>query len=150
MIKSLLVAIDGSVHSENVVRYAAFIAESCDAKLIILAVVKAHKVPKMSVELRAYADMEHISGSDLDSMKMIAKGVVDDAKKLAMELGVKDVAAIVDSGPVARSIVATASQKKVDIIVVGSRGMGNIEATLRGGVSHRVGLLAKCSVLTVK
>jgi nucleotide-binding universal stress UspA family protein len=36
------------------------------------------------------------------------------------------------------------------MIVVGSRGLGNIEATLRGGVSHRVELLAECPVLTVK
>jgi nucleotide-binding universal stress UspA family protein len=36
------------------------------------------------------------------------------------------------------------------MIVIGSRGFGNIEATLRGGVSHRVELLSKCPVLSVK
>ncbi len=38
----------------------------------------------------------------------------------------------------------------IDMIVVGSRGMGDIEGALRGGVSHRVELLAKCPVLVVK
>jgi nucleotide-binding universal stress UspA family protein len=53
-------------------------------------------------------------------------------------------------GPAARTIVACAEKNDVDMIVVGSRGFGSIEATLRGGVSHRVELLAKCPVLSVK
>jgi nucleotide-binding universal stress UspA family protein len=56
----------------------------------------------------------------------------------------------VEEGPIARSIVARAKHHDADMIVVGSRGLGNIEATLRGGVSHRVELLAKCPVLTVR
>jgi nucleotide-binding universal stress UspA family protein len=36
------------------------------------------------------------------------------------------------------------------LIVIGSRGMGDIEGALRGGVSHRVGILANGPVLMVK
>ena len=50
----------------------------------------------------------------------------------------------------AEALIDVAEREEADLIVVGSRGLGNIEATLRGGVSHRVELLAKCSVLTVK
>ncbi|MFT5868734.1 MAG: nucleotide-binding universal stress UspA family protein [Paracoccaceae bacterium] len=56
----------------------------------------------------------------------------------------------VESGPVARTVVEAAKEQDVDMIVIGSRGLGNIEATLRGGVSRRVELLVECSVLTVK
>lgn len=150
MINKILVAIDGSNHSLMAVDYASEIASSCKAGLIILSVVKHHKVPELSAELRAYAELEHIAGADLDTLKTLAGNLVAHAKDKAREKGVDGIETIVRSGPVARTIIACAEENKADMIVVGSRGLGNIEATLRGGVSHRVELLAKCPVLTVK
>ncbi len=75
---------------------------------------------------------------------------MSNAEKRAREKGVDDIVGEVEEGPVARTIITRAQQHDVDMIVVGSRGLGNVEATLRGGVSHRVELLAKCPVLTVK
>ncbi|MGR3342053.1 MAG: universal stress protein [Paracoccaceae bacterium] len=150
MINKLLVALDGSKHSMKAVELAAEIAAACSAKVIILTVIKTHQTPKVSAELRAYAKLENISGSDLEAMKSIANQMVSHAETKARDGGVKDIEKKVETGPVARTIVATAKQNEVDMIVIGSRGLGSIEATLRGGVSHRVELLAKCSVLTVK
>ena len=150
MINKLLVAVDGSSHSMKAVDYASAIAASCKARVIILTVVKAHIVPKHSAELRKYAELENISGSDLDALKTIAGYLVAHAEKSSREKGVDDIVTEVQEGPVARTIIACAEQHDVDMIVIGSRGLGNIEATLRGGVSHRVELLAKCPVLSVK
>jgi nucleotide-binding universal stress UspA family protein len=86
----------------------------------------------------------------MDILKKVAGDMVANAERRAKEKGVVDVLVEVEEGPVARTIVARAQHHGVDMIVVGSRGMGNIEATLRGGVSHRVELLAKCPVLTVR
>jgi nucleotide-binding universal stress UspA family protein len=81
---------------------------------------------------------------------MIAGELVADAEKRSRDKGVEDVVTKVREGPIARTIIECAQQEDVDMIVIGSRGFGNIEATLRGGVSHRVELLANCPVLTVK
>ena len=86
----------------------------------------------------------------MDILKKVTGDMVANAERRAKEKGVVDVVVEVEEGPVARTIVACAQHHGVDMIVVGSRGMGNIEATLRGGVSHRVELLAKCPVLTVR
>ena len=150
MIKKLLVAIDGSSHSLKAVDYASAIAASCGARVIILNVVKVHKVKELSAETRTYAKLEQIPGVDLDALKMIAGELVAHAEKKSRDKGVNDIVTQVQEGPVARTIIACAQQNDVDMIVIGSRGLGNIEATLRGGVSHRVELLAKCPVLTVK
>ena len=83
-------------------------------------------------------------------MKLISNDLLTDAETRARDRGVNSIEKKVETGPVARTIVAMAKQSEADLIVIGSRGLGNIEATLRGGVSHRVELLAKCSVLTVK
>ncbi len=150
MINKLLVAIDGSSHSLKAVDYASAIAVCCKARVIILTVIKVHKVQELSADLRKYAELEDVPGVDLDVLKMIAGDLVAHAEKRSREKGVDDIETKVQEGPVARTIIACAEQHDVDMIVIGSRGFGNIEATLRGGVSHRVELLAKCPVLTVK
>ncbi len=150
MINKLLVAIDGSSHSMKAVDYASAIAAGTKARVIILTVVKGQIYQKYSVEMQKYAALEQISLVDLDALKSIANDLVAHAQKRARENGVDDIVTKVQEGPVARTIVACAEQNDVDMIVIGSRGFGNIEATLRGGVSHRVELLAKCPVLSVK
>ena len=147
MIDKVLVALDGSNHSLKAVDYASEIAASLKAKVIILNVVKSQELPE---GLREYAALEHVVGTDIEVLKKIAGHLVVNAERRAKEKGVDDIVGEVEEGPVARTIIARAQHHDVDMIVVGSRGLGNIEATLRGGVSHRVELLAKCPVLTVK
>ncbi|MEZ5792597.1 MAG: universal stress protein [Nitratireductor sp.] len=150
MIDRILVAIDGSNHSLKAVEYAADIAAGCKSTLIILTVLRSHQLPNLSKELRSYAQMEHISGADFEAMKLLSGELLSHAEKIAKDRNVTAIDKMVETGPVARTIVAIAARKKANMIVIGSRGLGNIEATLRGGVSHRVELLAKCPVLTVK
>ncbi|MBE9477023.1 MAG: universal stress protein [Proteobacteria bacterium] len=147
MIKKLLVAVDGSGHSMKAVDFAASIAAAMNAKLIVLYVLKTHELPK---GLANYANIEHIQGGDEAVLQKAASALVDEAKERAATNGVGDITGEVIDGPVARTVIARAAHHDVDMIVIGSRGMGNIEATLRGGVSHRVELLATCPVLTVR
>jgi len=150
MINKILVAVDGSSHSIKAVEYAAEIAAGCGAKVFILTVMRQHQAPKVSEELKAYAKLEHIEGADFEAAKLLSNQLLSHAEETAREKGVADIHKELAVGPVARTIVGKAKDIKADLIVIGSRGLGNIEATLRGGVSHRVELLAKCSVLTVK
>ncbi|MCU9850207.1 universal stress protein [Defluviimonas sp. WL0024] len=150
MIEKILVAVDGSGHSIKAVEYAATIAAACKAKLLVLTVLKPRQVPKVSDALRKYAELEHIEGTDYEAMKLLSSDLLAHAAEVARGKGATDIDKLVESGPVARTIVDLARRRKVDMIVLGSRGLGNIEATLRGGVSHRVELLSKCPVLTVK
>lgn len=147
MIDKLLVAVDGSKHSLKAVDYAAVIAASLDAEVIILYVLKSQDLPK---GLREYADLEHIPGGNTDILKSVAKSLVHEAEQQAAAKGVSKTVTEVEVGPVARTIIARAKHHSASMIVIGSRGLGNIEATLRGGVSHRVELLANCPVLTVR
>ncbi len=147
MIKKLIVAVDGSGHSMKAVDYAASIAAAMNAQVIVLYVLKTHELPK---GLANYANIEHIQGGDEAVLQRAANDLVSEAKDRATKNGANDVTGEVIDGPVARTVIARAKHHKVDMIVIGSRGMGNIEATLRGGVSHRVELLANCPVLTVR
>ncbi|MFK5998246.1 MAG: universal stress protein [Rhodobacterales bacterium] len=147
MIKKILVAVDGSEHSKKAVDYAASIAAAMNARLSVLYVFKTLELPK---GMENYARIEHIKGGDDAILMQVSNDIVDEAKERAAKKGVTDIEAEVVHGPVARTIVSQAKRRNADMIVIGSRGLGNIEATLRGGVSMRVGMLSECPVLVVR
>jgi nucleotide-binding universal stress UspA family protein len=147
MISKILIAVDGSNHSLKGVEYGAEIAAAIKARVILLNVVKKTVIPE---SLREFAKAEHIYGMDIDLLKRGAQFMLDKALDSVRRAEVKNVEFEVEEGPVARTIVARAKHHRVDMIVIGSRGMGDIEGALRGGVSHRVGILANCPVLVVK
>lgn len=146
MISKILIAVDGSKHSLKGVECGAEIAAATNAEVILLNVVKKMAIPE---GLREFAKAEHIYGMDIDLLKRGAQFTLDKAMDLTRRAGVKKVELEVEEGPIARTIVARAQHHRVNMIVVGSRGMGDIEGALRGGVSSRVGILAKCPVLVV-
>jgi len=53
-------------------------------------------------------------------------------------------------GRAADKIIETAKTQNVDLIVIGSRGLGGIKEIFLGSVSDRVADEAKCPVLIVK
>ncbi len=57
---------------------------------------------------------------------------------------------VVEDGPAAERIIALAGKRKADLIVLGSRGLSDIQAFLMGSVSEKVVTYAPCSVLVVK
>ncbi len=60
------------------------------------------------------------------------------------------VGAIITRGRVADEIVARARKERADLIIVGARGLSNIERFLLGSVSQKIVTYAPCSVLVVK
>lgn len=149
MISKILIAVDGSPHSLKGVAVGGEIAARTGARVILLHVVKEEE---LHAGIKEFVRAEHLEEStlDMDVLKAGAKYLLDSSLDAARAAGVKDVDTEIEEGPIARTIVACAKHHKADLIVVGSRGMGDIEGLLRGGVSHRVEILAKCPVLVVK
>ncbi len=147
MIKKILIAVDGSKHSLSSVRYGAEIAKGLGAEVLLYHVVKPYKLPDA---LKVFAKAEHMATFDPDLLRKGAEYLLAGARDEAKKAGLKDVTIETDEGPIARSIIDRAKSFKADMIVIGSRGMGDIEGMLRGGVSHRVETMAKCPVLVVK
>ena len=85
------------------------------------------------------------------------RGGVDEAKKTQLKakqlLGEQEIdsslEAILGSNP-SRALVDNAKNENFDLIVVGSRGLGNAAAFLLGSVSKQVVSKASCDVLVVK
>ena len=149
MISKILIAVDGSPHSLKGVAVGGEIAAKTGARVILLHVVKEEE---LHAGIKEFVKAEHIREGtlDMDVLKAGAKYLLNSSLDTAKAAGVKDIDTEIEEGPIARTIVARAKHHKADLIVVGSRGMGDIEGLLRGGVSHRVEILAKCPVLVVK
>ncbi len=147
MIKKILIAVDGSKHSMECVAYGAEIGQATGAKVLLYHVVKPYRLPE---SLKQFAKAEHLDTYDADLLRKGAQYLLAGARDAAHKAGLRQVEIETDEGPIARSIVERAKAFKADLIVIGSRGMGDLEGMLRGGVSHRVEILSKCPVLVVK
>lgn len=147
MYQRILVGLDGSEHGLRAARTAAELAAAGDAELHLLTVTRPYKV---SSELRRYLEAENLLGEPKYVLDEMTQRIVDEARTIAEKAGAKKVRTVVREGKPARTLTDYAQGHKVDLVVVGSRGVGEIEMALLGSVSQKVSLLAGCSVLIVR
>ncbi len=143
--KHILVPVDGSENALVALEKAVDLQKLCGAKLTILTIYRHHSMLEASFSMVRPQEPENMD----DIMRGAAKEVAEHAKASAVELGASDARAFVKNGPVARNIVTFAEEHSVDLIVIGSRGMGSIERYLLGSVSHKVTGTASCPGLVV-
>jgi nucleotide-binding universal stress UspA family protein len=149
-IQRILVAVDGSKPSIDAGTQAIDIAKRFDAELIALYVV--------SPDVR-YNYVEDVITprlpKALKAVVMIAmqKGEkhVDKVKQKASEKNVKvktDV--VIGISSVVKEIIEYAEKNRIDMIVIGSRGLSGIKKMLLGSVASGVVTYAHCPVLVTK
>ena len=147
MYKKILCAVDGSKHALKASQQAAELAAKLGAELTFLTVTKPLKMTK---EVKRYMEVEHLSGEPQYVLDEYTEKVIQDAKDAARKAGLTKVKSEVKTGQPARAIVDFAKRGKFDAIVLGSRGLGDIEGFLLGSVSHKVTHDAPCTCITVR
>ena len=145
MFDRILVPVDGSDGAMAALELAAKIQQSSGSELLILCVYRHYSLLEASMSMVRPESPENLD----DSMREFASDVVEAAKSKAAEQGAGKVRGFVKSGPPARTIVGFAKDRDADLIVLGSRGLGDVEGFLLGSVSHKVTSLANCPVLVV-
>lgn len=145
MFDRILVPVDGSDRALAALNVAVGLQEKFESELSILCVYRHHSLLEASMSMVRPDEPEILD----DSMRSFATDVVESAKATAVRLGVADVRGFTKIGPPARTIVGFAEDHNADLIVLGSRGVGDIEGYLLGSVSHKVTSLARCPVLVV-
>ena len=99
----------------------------------------------------AFAD--NVMVGQLGTAELAAVSLGNSFVFIAMSLGIGFSTAItplVAEGDPADVILNLAASHKVDMIVLGSRGLSDFKGLLVGSVSHKVGAQADCSCITVK
>ncbi len=147
MIQGILVATDASAPANRAIDIAADMAAKYESSLIILHVVRHMQLPS---ELQRMAQVEKIAAREADILKFVADKILDDAKKRAKKKGVTDVRTTVGEGDPATAIIRQAKRRNVDLIVMGTRGLGKVKEMFLGSVSRKVCNLSDNNCLTVR
>ncbi|MCK6453036.1 MAG: universal stress protein [Alphaproteobacteria bacterium] len=149
MLKTILVAADGSTHANAAIDLAAEIAAKLGAKLIIVNVIRHVGLDRVPEELRSYEQLEHLRVTERELLQGAADEIVAAAATRARGRGAGAVETLTVVGDPADSLLKIADERKVDLIALGRRGLGAIKGLLLGSVSHKVSQLADCACITV-
>ena len=141
MYKKILVPVDGSQDSYCALKEGELLAQAFDSKLIILTVLTDTNV------------IEHYPGNFLSTdfkkaQEQRGQRILDKALETIDYKG--DVETCVRVGRASEEILKCSEEKEVDLIVIGSRGLGGFSRTLLGSVSDKVLNAAKVPVLVNK
>ncbi len=148
----VLVATDGSESARRAVEFTSRLVRPWEGlEVIILHVVR----PFGTWWVEPNPAVPHPKGIDL-AMEAYERDVRErGAQVLAQaaetfEASGAKVESVLGRGDAATEILALAEERKVDLIVMGSRGLGAFQRVILGSVSLRVMQAAKCPVLVVK
>jgi nucleotide-binding universal stress UspA family protein len=171
MFKKILCPLDGSEHSEKALDLAIQLAKASGAELVLFHALLSSAG---SSELKHFARVEGLSKAvepqvrrlsalegrleygyeegpgDTRYLVEIGQHVLDDSKRIAQEEGVSNVNAILADGDPASQILRCISQRGIDCVIMGARGLGDLKALFLGSVSHKVANQAPCTCITVK
>ena len=148
MIQHILVPLDGSAHANHAVDLAADLANRYGAKLTVLHVTPDFRWATVPRDLVEFANAEHLGPGEL--MQGLSEKLLNAAAQRAKQLGAVDVTCIAEFGDPASCIVDHARSHSCDAIVLGSRGLSDIQGLLFGSVAHKVTHLSACTCITVR
>ncbi len=134
MFKHVLVAVDGSTYSQQALPTAIEVARKFNSDILVVHVSEHDRGRAVAYSLESPADATRLVG---DAVKLIRDAGITAKGHLS------DVAA----GHVAKAIVDTATASNIDLIVMGSRGLSDVQGLLLGSVTHKVIQLANVPVL---
>ena len=174
MIDTVLIPVDGSAAARKAVEFGSDLATRYGARVVLLHVL-LHQ--NLAEGLRGLSEVERTSGGGLEELAealgdvpldhilatgqngappphkilvFIADKVIGLAEKIAQTKGVADITTAVEDGDPAKRILEYAEKENANVIVMGSRGLSDIEGLLLGSTSHKVSHLAQCTCITVR
>ena len=147
-LKKILVSTDGSENADRAVRAAIELAKQSEASLIILSVV-IESIPQSysPIGINIPPDFSRYFELAEQEGKKIVDTAVDGAKKESINVEGRVLTTMTS---VVESVVEEASKKQIDLIVVGTRGLGGFRKLVLGSVSSGIVAHAKCAVLVVR
>lgn len=139
MFKNILVAVDGSEHALKAARIAGDFARQMNAELRV--VTAFDPVPTYLGE----PNLQHALDERFASAQQVLEGAVKEIGDIPTELK-----ADVLEGPAAEAILAVVEAREIDLIIMGTHGLGRLKGLLLGSQSQKVVAHAPCPVLLVR
>ena len=147
-ITKILLAIDKSGYKDKATAYAITLAKALGAEITVI-----HVIGKSS--FGATGDvLGYYRGGKLkayqDAMKRNAEKLLNGAVKWGEENGISMQSEVLVDSSAEKAIIDYAKKHKMDLIVIGTKGMTGIEKFLMGSVANHVVTYAHCPVLAIR
>ncbi|GJL83019.1 MAG: universal stress protein YxiE [marine bacterium B5-7] len=146
MINTVVVPVDGSTHSKKALNFACEIASKYESGLHLLHVTEK---PMKDQVLALGSASVFTSGTQAD-LNRAARSVIKAAEDIATRKGCKKISTEIGSGDPAKRIIHTIKELDADLVVIGTRGLGELAGMLMGSVSHKVNQLSPCTCIVVR
>jgi nucleotide-binding universal stress UspA family protein len=140
MFEKVLLAVDGSDHALHAARLAADLARSMKSKEFRV-VVAYDSIPPYLGE----PNMQYAIAARMKEAQSILQAAVEAVGDVPAEIYTELI-----EGPSADAIINVAVTRGIDVIVMGSRGLGTLAGLLLGSTSQKVVSHAPCPVLIVR
>ena len=156
LFKKILVAQDGSESSQRAAQAALELAEKLKADLVVLhAIIPPtsyyHSTIASPTGMSLPAPSQHEIDAYYAYARKVALGIVGETESKAKKQGIHVKTEIPEAvSSIVETIVNHASKENVDLIVVGTRGLGGFKKMLLGSVSSGIVSHAHCPVLIVR
>ncbi|MCC2251826.1 MAG: universal stress protein [Bacillota bacterium] len=138
MFQKILLAADGSEHSVRSAKQAIELAEKFSSLVEVVYVIDGQT---------AKADVLHATDKLEIEKKRKEKLKVVENLLIAAEIEYDIAILHGEPGP---TIVSYANDNAFDCVVIGSRGLNNLQTFILGSVSHKVAKRVNCPVMIVK
>jgi len=139
MFKNILLGVDGSEHAQKAAKIAGEFARCMGANLWVIACFEPIPVhlgqPYMDEAIRS-----HITDAEQNLKSALAE-IGDTQGEIRTELL---------EGPPADTLLSVAEVRGIDLILMGTRGLGRFSSLLLGSQSQKVVAQAQCPVLLVR
>lgn len=145
MFGKILVCLDGSTLSEQIVPYATEVARRFGSKVVLLQVLQ---IPS-SLAAASAQGAENVIEEELRRLSFEAHQYLDGISAQIKEKGVQAEVAVIEGTP-GDAIVEFASQSEIELIIVATHGRKNIGRLVFGSVADHVIRHTTIPVLSVK
>ncbi len=139
MFERILLATDGSDHSKEALKYAQALAVRDDTQVIVVHAFRSAS-PYLEGETRDNLIARYVAEG-----RAVAREAVEELEKVGVDTMVELL-----EGPPTNAILRVVEARQPDLIVMGSRGHGELSSLLLGSVSHRVLAHTDIPVLVVR
>lgn len=135
----ILNPVDGSEHSKRSTEYAMSLAEKYNAKIVLL-----HCHSRFPVVLS-----EPYFQQAIDEIMKVSEELTQPYEQMLQEGGLDFEVRILEGLP-GSTIARVVEIEKIDLVVMGSRGVSDFEGLFLGSVAHQVLHKVNCPVFIVK
>jgi nucleotide-binding universal stress UspA family protein len=139
MFEKIILAVDGSEHSQRATKYAQGLAQRFESTIWLV-----HIFPH-TLDLLSRDEYERL----VASREAAGQKILDKAREQFDDPSL-DVHEELLEGPEAEAILTVAATRQADLIVMGTRGFSSLKGLLLGSVSQKVIQHATCPVMVVQ